>query len=82
MDSFQMRAARRIAEQPINDRMDGANGDEAETVLVAALQASGLDRMDAVRVLETYGWHRFNTGVRLTRDAFTAADRGLKAAQG
>lgn len=80
MEHLQIRAARRVAEQPMDARLNGEQADTAETLLVSALmEAAGLSHQDACRVLSAYGWDRFNSGVRLTRDAFTATERGLAA---
>lgn len=80
MEHLQIRAARRVAEQPMDARLNGEQADTAETLLVSALmEAAGLSHQDACRVLSAYGWERFNSGVRLTRDAFTATERGLAA---
>lgn len=82
MEHLQIRAARRVAEQPIGDRLNGEQAGTAETLLVSALmEAAGLSHRDACRVLSVYGWDRFNSGVRLTQDALTATERGRKAAQ-
>lgn len=82
MEHLQIRAARRVAEQSMDDRLSGAQASTAEALIVSSLmETTGLSHQDACRVLSAYGWERFNTGVRLTRDAFTATERGLAAAK-
>lgn len=62
--------ARRIAEQPVGDRLDGKQGEEAREVLIRLAEAIGLDFMDAIRLVETYGWHQHNDGFNSARSVY------------
>ncbi len=66
--------ARRIAGQPITDRLDGKQAEEAEGVIVRLLEATGLDYAEALRLLgavKNERWNKgFNGGWERARDAY------------
>lgn len=62
--------ARRIAAQPMSDKLDGKQGQEARDVAVRILEEAGLDFMDALRLLDAYGWERWNAGLQTARGAY------------
>ena len=79
MNRFALRKAQQIAGQSLDDRLDGKQGDEAGDTIRALLTEAGLTSSEAVKLQETYGWSRWLSGSRLTKECFTAADRGLAA---
>jgi hypothetical protein len=79
MNPFALRRAKDIAGQSRDDRLDGKQADEAGDAIRALLIEAGLDPLEAVKLLDTYGWGRWLSGSRQTKEAFTAADRGLAA---
>lgn len=56
--------ARRIAEQPIGDRLEGKQGEEARSVIIRLLEETGLDFMEAFKLVDSYGWERWTAGSR------------------
>lgn len=63
--------ARRIIAQPVTDRLDGKQGEEARAVAVRLLESAGLEWTDAIALLETYGWQQFLRGSRTAQQAVT-----------
>ena len=62
--------ARRIAGQSVTDRLDGKQGEEAREVMIHLLESTGLDFGDAIKLLEAYGWSRYDSGFRGAREAY------------
>lgn len=54
--------ARRIAQQPIEDRLEGKQGDEARSVILRLLEDAGMDFGDGLRLLGAFDWHRWSEG--------------------
>lgn len=73
MSQFALRKAKDIAGQSLDDRLDGKRGAEAGDAIKALLAETGLTSSEAIKLLETYGWSRWLSGSRLTREGFTAA---------
>jgi hypothetical protein len=67
--------AKRIASQPTGDRLDGKQGQEARDVMLRLLEDSGLDYIEALRLVDTYGWERWTAGSRSARDAYRDTER-------
>jgi len=62
--------AQRIAGQPVGDRLDGKQGEEARSVMTELLKEAGLDFSEAYKLLEAYGWNRYETGFQAARSAY------------
>lgn len=62
--------ARRIAAQPTGDRLDGKQGEEAKSVMIRLLEDAGLDFGEAYKLVEAYGWSRYNTAFQSARSAY------------
>lgn len=54
--------ARRIANQPIEDKLNGKQGEEARTVAIRLLQSTGLTHTEAFKLLDAFGWERWTAG--------------------
>lgn len=54
--------ARRIARQPINDRLDGKQGEEARSVILHLMEMAGLDYGDAINLLSAPQWFDWHEG--------------------
>lgn len=54
--------ARRIAAQPVEDRLDGKQGEAAKEVAIRLLEAAGLDYIQAVRLMGAVEWGRWSEG--------------------
>ncbi len=55
--------ARRIAGQPIGDKLDGKQAEEAHSVILRLLEETGLDYSEGLRLLGTVEWAHWNRGV-------------------
>ncbi len=60
--------ARRIAGQPVTDRLDGKQGEEARSVILRLMEQAGLDYADGLRLIGAYDWHRWNAGYEAGRE--------------
>lgn len=60
--------ARRIAGQPTGDKLDGKQAGEAESVILRLLEETGLDYLDALRLLAAVQWGKWNEGWRAGYD--------------
>lgn len=60
--------ARRIAGQPVGDKLEGKQGEEARSVVLRLLEAAGLDYCEGLRLLGAVEWERWHSG-------FTAGQR-------
>lgn len=56
--------ARRIAGQPVGDRLDGKQGEEARSVILRILEGAGLDYAEALRLVGALENARWNTGFK------------------
>lgn len=54
--------AKRIAGQPRGDKLDGKQGQEAHAVIIRLLEETGLDYIEALSLVDTYGWERWHLG--------------------
>lgn len=63
--------ARRIAAQPTGDKLDGKQGEEAQSVIVRLLEGTGLDYTDALRLVGALEWYRWNSGFAAGRETLT-----------
>lgn len=62
--------ARRVAGQPVDERLDGKQGEEAREIIIRLLEETGLDFSDAIKLVETYGWNRWEAGYQAARNTF------------
>lgn len=75
MDNPTLAEARRIASQPVTDRLDGKQGEEAKSVIIRILEESGLDFVEALRLTEAYGWSRWTNGLQNGREVYFETER-------
>ena len=54
--------ARRIAGQSVTDRLEGKQSEEAASVIIRLLEATGMDYAEALRLLGAVQNERWNTG--------------------
>lgn len=54
--------AQRIAHQPISDRLDGKQADEAGAVILRLLEDAGLDYADGLKLLSAVQWGKWHEG--------------------
>lgn len=54
--------ARRIAGQPIEDRLNGKQGDAATQVIIRLLETAGLEYVEALNLTSAAGWERWGAG--------------------
>lgn len=60
--------ARRIAGQPTGDRLEGKQGADAHSVMLRLLEETGLDYVDALKLMGAYEWDRWNAGFTAGRE--------------
>jgi hypothetical protein len=61
--------ARRIANQPIEDRLNGEQGDEARTAILRLMEDAGLDYSEGLRLISAFDWSRWSAGYESGREA-------------
>lgn len=66
--------AKRIAAQPITDRLEGKQGEEAKTAILALLEMAGLDYVEGLHLVSALEWDRWGAGWRQARDLYTAEE--------
>lgn len=54
--------ARRIAGQSVSDRLEGKQAEEAESIIIRLLEATGLDYAEGLRLVGAVKNERWNTG--------------------
>lgn len=54
--------ARRIAGQPMSDRLEGKQGEEAYNAVLRLLEEAGLDYAEALRLMAARDWQKWNEG--------------------
>jgi hypothetical protein len=59
---YALEEARRIAGQPVGDKLDGKQGTEARDIVLRLLEEAGLDYAEGLRLMSAFEWHSWRQG--------------------